>query len=84
MHPVLDLPWLQPLPQVSYIGLSTLGFQGARSSLLHALWFLSLGLPRPSHQSCCPKTATHQGLEENGWDFGVSHPVPQPFSFRGD
>lgn len=43
---------------------------GLTSPLLHAPWLLSLGLPRPGHQSGWPPTAAHQGAA------GTSVPPP--------
>lgn len=49
-------PLLAPHPSADVPGACVPGH-----CLLHAPWFLSLGLPRPSHQSCCPQDSSPPG-----------------------
>lgn len=47
---------------------------GLTSPLLHAPWLLSLGLPRPGHQSCWPPP--HSSPPGSCWDISPSSPRP--------
>lgn len=60
------------------------GAGGPSSFLLYPPWFLSLGLPRPSHQSCGLEDSSTPGSRVGRLSLVVSGPRTQPFCSKND